>query len=310
MARRTFSLLIGAALCVPPRAAQGQNATLRIGTLGIEPAAQAYYAKDMGFFAKAGIDVDVQTLTAGTVSALISNAIDVAYTAVDTLPVLRQKDIPVVVIAPAAEFAAPATARLSTLMVPLSSTARTAKDLNGKVVAVSVLHSISEDSARVWIDRNGGDSSTVKFVEVPFPAMSAALQATRIDAAQVPEPFISEAKKNGRVLAYLFEDIAQHFLLAVWVATPQWASAHPELVKRFAAVMTQTAAWANTNPGKSGEILAKYTHLDPATIGTMTRAHFGEQLTPALIQPLIDVSAKYNGVSSFPAQQLMYGQVP
>jgi hypothetical protein len=79
-------------------------------------------------------------------------------------------------------------------------------------------------------------------------------------------------------------------------------------VKRFAAVIHDTAVWANKNPQKSGEILAKYTKLEPSTIATMARVHYAEQLTPALMQPLIDVAAKYNGFQSFPAQDLMFKQ--
>jgi len=37
----------------------------------------------------------------------------------------------------------------------------------------------------------------------------------------------------------------------------------------------------------------------------MTRARFGEQLTPALMQPLIDVAAKFGGFSPFRAQELL-----
>ena len=40
----------------------------------------------------------------------------------------------------------------------------------------------------------------------------------------------------------------------------------------------------------------------------MARVHYAEQLTPALMQPLIDVAAKYNGFQSFPAQDLMFKQ--
>ena len=36
----------------------------------------------------------------------------------------------------------------------------------------------------------------------------------------------------------------------------------------------------------------------------MGRAHYAEQLTPALTQPLIDLAAKYNGVSPFLAAKI------
>lgn len=45
-------------------------------------------------------------------------------------------------------------------------------------------------------------------------------------------------------------------------------------------------------------MFAKYTKMDPAAAAKMTHSHFATQLTPALLQPLIDVSAKYAGFKS------------
>jgi ABC-type nitrate/sulfonate/bicarbonate transport system substrate-binding protein len=70
--------------------------------------------------------------------------------------------------------------------------------------------------------------------------------------------------------------------------------------------MRETALWANQNPVKSGEILAKYSKIDPAVVATMARAHYADRLTPALMQPLIDASAKYNDFKPFPATELIY----
>ena len=67
-----------------------------------------------------------------------------------------------------------------------------------------------------------------------------------------------------------------------------------DLHRRFLAAMHETAQWANANPDKSAEILAKYTKLDPALVRASYRAKFGETLTPAAIQPTIDLSAHYN----------------
>ena len=77
-------------------------------------------------------------------------------------------------------------------------------------------------------------------------------------------------------------------------------------MSRFARVLHETAVWANKNPEKSGEILSKYTKVDPAVVAAMTRTRYAEQLTAALMQPLIDVAAKYNGFRTFPAQELIY----
>jgi NitT/TauT family transport system substrate-binding protein len=309
-ARASALLFGGAAVCALGRPLRAQTAaTIRIAGLRIESAAQLYYAKDMGFFAKAGLDADIQAIPGGSaaiVAAIEGGAIDIGYSAVDTLATIHQKNIPVVIIAPANEYVSPGSQRTTALVLPANSQVQKAKDLSGKTFAVAGFNTVADIAPRVWIDQNGGDSSAVKFVEVPFPAMTAALDAGRVDAAWVAEPFIGPATKNGRAIAYGFDGISKHFIVSAWFTTPQWAKDHPDLVKRFAGVMRDTADWANTNPGKSGEILAKYTGLDPAVIATMARTRYGNQLTAPLTQPLIDVAAKYGKFSPFPATELIY----
>lgn len=308
-ARASALLAGGAALCSIASAAPAQAAdTLRVGAVPIEGAGEVFYAKEMGLFAKAGLDVDIQMMQSAVAlaGAVASNSVDIGWSTVDVLAAIHGRNVPVVIIAPAFEYVSPATTRITGLVVPVNSPVRQAKDLAGKIIAVSGLHGLAETAARVWIDRNGGDSSTVKFVELAMAAMPAALEAGRIDAASIVEPFLSVAAKNGRVLEYGLDGISKRFLISAWYATPQWARDHPDLVKRFVGVMHDTAVWANKNPSLSGEILVKYTKADPAVIATMARGRYGEQLTAASMQPFIDVTAKYNGLSSFPAQELIY----
>jgi NitT/TauT family transport system substrate-binding protein len=182
----------------------------------------------------------------------------------------------------------PTTVQIAGLVVSGNSPLLKAQDFSGKIVGVAALNSLAETAPRAWIDKNGGDSSAVKFVEVPFPAMPAALDAGRIDAAWVTELFLGGAKKSGRVLAYGFDSISRHFIYGAWFSAPEWAKDHPDLVSRFARVLHETAVWANKNPEKSGEILSKYTKVDLAVVAAMTRTRNAEQLTAALMQPLID----------------------
>ncbi len=215
------ALLVGSAavLLNTARGRAQSTVTLRIATLPIESAAEVFYAKDMGFFAKAGIDADIQTMqtSAAMAAATAANAVDIGYSPVDSMATIHQKNVPVVFIAPANEYISPS--RNAGLALAASSTVRQAKDLNGKTIAVSNLRSLSENAARAWMDRNGGDSSTAKFVEIPFPAMQPALDTGHVDAAWVAEPFISAAAKNGRVIEYGFDAIAPRFLIGAWFTT-------------------------------------------------------------------------------------------
>ena len=280
---------------------------LRLGITPVEGAAEAFYAKDVGFFAKAGLSVDVQSfLAVPAIAAALASSLDVGYATVDTLAVLHHQKIPLVVIAPAAEYLSSVAPGIVALVVPINSTVRLAKDLNGKVLATNALRSLAETASRQWIDQNGGDSTTVKFLEVPFGAMPAALEAGRVDAAYLPEPFLGTSTKSYRLLTYLLDGIGRQFLISAWFTTPQWATGNSLAVQRFAGAIRDAARWANANLSDSGAILARDLKLDPAVVGAMTRGRFAEQLGTASMQPLIDVSAKYNGFETFPARELIY----
>lgn len=307
---RAIALLVGAAAlgATTARGRAQSPDSLHIATIPIEPGAQVYFAKDMGFFAKANVAADIEQMRSGPAiaAALVSGATDVGFIAIDALAAIHRSGTQLVAIAPGTEYITPFTTRTAALVVPPNSPVQKAQDLNGKVVAVIALNGLAHTAVRAWIDKNGGDSSTVKFVEIPPPAMATALETGRVDAAQVVEPFVGIASRAGRVLTYGFESVSRDFITTAWCSTSQWAKDHAALVERFVAAMNETAAWANKNPQQSGTILASYLKMDPAVIATMTRVRYGGKMTPALVQPLIDISAKYGGFSSFPAQELLY----
>jgi ABC-type nitrate/sulfonate/bicarbonate transport system substrate-binding protein len=76
-------------------------------------------------------------------------------------------------------------------------------------------------------------------------------------------------------------------------------------VARFARAVIDAGIWANRNPAPSAEILTHDVKLDPATLATMVRTRFGESLSPAMIQPQIDVAAHYGLFTAFPATDLL-----
>jgi NitT/TauT family transport system substrate-binding protein len=141
---------------------------------------------------------------------------------------------------------------------------------------------------------------------MPFPDMPGALATGRIDAAVIAEPELSAALAKGdvRVLANCYDGISKNFLIGAWFTTGAWAKAHPDLVKKFAKAISQTAAWANKNQTESGALVTKYTKIvfSPG----MKRTIFAEKLEAANVQPLIDGSAKYGIISkTFPASDII-----
>lgn len=311
MSRRNAMALLagyaGVAAGIVPGAAQ--TPAVRILTFTSENAAEPFFAQDMGFFKDASLDVSItrSTTDPATVSSVVGGAADIGYSTVGTIASAYAKGVPITVIAPASEYDSPATRGLTSIMLPATSSIRTAKDLDGKTIAVAGLGSIAVVSVESWMEQNGGDPSSVKFIEIPISAEVASLNAGRFDAAQITEPFIGAAKRaGGKVLVYGYDSIAKHFIMGAWFTTRQWAKDHPDLVRQYQAVMHKTATWANRNHDQTGPIVAKYSKLDLDLIASMTRSRYGESLTPQLMQPIIDSFAHYLGFKSFPANELLY----
>ena len=279
---------------------------VKFATIPIDSGAQVYYAAAEGFFKKAGIDEAVQSIGNGSAitSAVVGGSIDIGFSNVLSLATAHERGIPVTLIAPAGLYLTKAPT--SVLMVPKDSSARSASDLNGKTIAVNGLRNITQLAVQAWMDKNGGDSKSAQFVEVSFPNMPLALETHRVDAALVAEPSVARASGTARVLGRPYDAIAPEFLIAGWFTTESWATAHPDLVKKVAGVLRESAVWANKNPEATAEILGKSTKIKPATLRTMVRAVYEERLDPRMIQPLIDIAARYGYLkSAFPAQDLI-----
>jgi NitT/TauT family transport system substrate-binding protein len=306
---RPLAALLGAALVLaltPPAAHAQTQPALRVAYIAVDDEAEAMYAQDAGFFAKAGVNVDLQPMeNAGAIaSAVAAGAVDIGFLPAIVLAIAHSKNVPLVAIAPGSEFT-PA-GPITSLFIAPNSPIRKAADLNGKTIAVPGLGSIAEFGARTWIDKNGGDATTVKFLEVPFPVMPEAINSGRVDAAMITEPFLTVAKRTERILAATpFNAIAPEFAFGDWVTTPQWAKDHPDAVARFASAMRATAQWANKNQSASGAILQKYTKIDPALVGAMSRSRYADRLSTVTLQPIVDLAARYKAFPSFPAADLL-----
>jgi hypothetical protein len=62
-------------------------------------------------------------------------------------------------------------------------------------------------------------------------------------------------------------------------------------------VIRTTAQWANRNQAATGTILAEHTKIAPELVSTMHRVTYGETRSFAVIQPVIDVMAKYGFIA-------------
>ena len=286
--------------------AQEALAALRVSMTPVDSSAEPYYAVDAGFAKAAGFNVELVPSQNGAAiaSAVASGAVDVGNGNLVSVALAHAKGIPFVLIAPGGLYASKTPS--TEFFVPKGSSARTGRDFSGKTVAINTLRGLPQYGTQAWIDKTGGDSKTVKFIEMSSADIVVALQQNRIDGAPLTEPFVSSGRTTGTRIAAIFDAIAPAFLITAHFTTLEWARAHPEAVRRFQDVIAKTAAWANKNHDRSAEILVKYAKLSEDSIKTMQRTVFAERLDPAQIQPVIDLTAKYGGIAPFAAADLVF----
>ena len=294
------------ALIAGPGGAQTKD-KITVAFPPVDPTAEVLYAYDLGLFDKQGLDVTLQPLGNGSAIAagVASGSIDFGVGNLISIESAHTKGVPLTIVAPGAANLNSAPSNV--LIVAKNSPLQKASDLNGKVIATNPLRGIGDLMTDAWIDKNGGDSSTVKYIEIPFPQTEAVVTQGRADASLSVEPFITQAKGDTRVFANTFGVLGDNYLITAFFAAAPWAQAHPAIVAKFAAAIREAGDWANKNPAKSAEILAKYGKLDLDLVKATVRARYALTLTPGQIQPTIDTAAKYKFIDNgFPAQELIF----
>jgi ABC-type nitrate/sulfonate/bicarbonate transport system substrate-binding protein len=70
--------------------------------------------------------------------------------------------------------------------------------------------------------------------------------------------------------------------------------------------MRKAAEWANTHPNDAVKVFAKYSKFTESDLLAAPRPVFAATAPPALLQPMINVAAKYQAIkAAFPAQDLV-----
>ena len=306
MNRRAALGLVGAslgALCASPaRAADA----LRLAAPALDATALMFYASDQNYFKNAGLVTEIQAMPNGeaVTLAIAGGAVDIGCSEAVSLILAFRKGVPLTLIAPGGTHTPQTPAGL--LFARNDFKATTGADFNGKTVAVVGLNGFAQYGTQLWIDKNGGDSKTVKFVQFAGAQIGVALQDGRIDGAFVPEPFVSVVKKIARVVANSMSAVAPTFFQSACFALAPYAKAHADDVKKFQGALGKAAMWANANNDQTALILERVAKVSPEIVNASTRAHYSPTLDPAMLQPMIDMAARYGGFPTFPAADMIY----
>jgi NitT/TauT family transport system substrate-binding protein len=288
-----LAVVASAAFTAERRPAAAQSSTIRIGAGTGDAHMEPFYAKELGLFEKAGLDVAVTTFAspATIAEAMAGGAIDVGLGDPLQLALAMLHGIPFAYFAGSTLFSA--TTPTLVLCANGQGAVKTPKDLEGKTIAVPTVNTFVDISIREWLKQNGADPSGVKFFEMRYSEVPAGLARGTIDAGLVGEPFLSSATESLRRLGVPFEAVGKSFYVVSWFTRRDWFASNADKVRKLAAVFYQTARWANTHHSESATIESAYLKIDAARIQAMARNTFDTSLDPAQIQPVLDLSTRY-----------------
>lgn len=294
-------------LSQPPVTAQDAP-IIHIAVPPLAAVAPLLYAQKAGLFASAGLNVDIQTLNSGAAIAagVAGGAIQIGSGSLQAVIAAHANGVPLVLIAPGGIYHADVP--YAYLIVRKDSSIRSARDFTGKTIASSSLRDLDYVASAAWIDQNGGDSSTVHFVEVPTPAQLPALLDRRIDGYTVGQLWITVALRspNVRAVAKSFSAIAPRFLMTAYFSTSDYVAANGAAMATFARVIATATRYANANPAKMAPLVAALTKQDPSVVAGSLGNLNAVDLDPKLIQPMIDASARYRVIAKpFPAAEIL-----
>jgi NitT/TauT family transport system substrate-binding protein len=272
-----------------------------------------FYAIQTGMFEKAGLAVTVVPTTSGSAAttAIAGGAAQIGSSNILSVIVAHAKGVPLTIVEAAGQY--DNNAPNNEIMVLKDSPIKSAKDLEGKTMAVTGLHDLLSLSTRSWLAQQGADQTKIHFVELPQGSMLPALQSGRVDSIHVYEPFRGQAERSAttRTLAAPYSAIGRDFVFSCWFANSAWITEHRDAALKFAQVLHDAAAYTNPHYTELIPLISSFSKMSIETIKSTRIVRVAPSMQAAQFQPVIDAAAKFGEIDkAFPAQDILLPGAP
>jgi NitT/TauT family transport system substrate-binding protein len=256
-----------------------------VGALPIIDTAGLQVAIKEGYFKQAGLDVIVQADTQSTsaIPDMLHGSIDIIGGAnyVSFFEAQAHGTLPLKVLAQATDCTADT---YGVVALPSSGITKPV-GLAGKTIAVNLTNNIQTLTTNAVLAVGGVSTSSVHYVQIPFPDMISALQAHRVDAISVVEPFLAAAEAaGGKLVTSTCTGSVASFPLSGYVTTQSWAQQHATTARAFQKALEKGQAYANAHPNVIRNLLPTYTKITAKAAASMPLSTYPSTLTAAPMQ--------------------------
>lgn len=290
-----------AVAAVSTNAQEQKLAPLKVGVLKMAALTNPWVAKERGIFAKNGIDVTLVEFRTGNeaIAAHRGGSVDIVLSIPGTAMTAVERGFDLVAIAQneIAQLKGPDTGSVQVLK---DSPYQTLKDLAGKKIAVSGLHSQKTVAMQTLFRRAGVDVDKLQLIEIPFPSQFDALKSKQVDAVNTVDPYTTQliASGLGRVVAWDYTDSIPQQPLGAWFAKSTYVKANPKAIEGFTKSIQESIEYMMADPERARAAVVAYTGLPAGLVKDMPMIGWDYRVQASKWQAVVDMMVENGELKS------------
>ncbi|SDM16626.1 ABC transporter substrate-binding protein [Allokutzneria albata] len=276
----------------------GQNMKIRLGLVKVVDVAPVYIAQQAGFFKAEGLDLELIPLTTSAVGIdkMAAGEMDMVhgnYVSMFTAHAKKVVDLKWVADCYAAK------PNVWMTMTSPTSSVKSMSDLPGKKVAVTTTSNLADMTVWSVLSAHNVDAKQIKYVQMPFTEMAAALKNGNVDAAVMAEPFITQAAKSmGAVRVFdAASGPTESIPMAGYSTNAKFAAANPKALAAFQRGLAKGVEIANSDRARVEAAVQGYAGIDAQTASIMNIGAYPASLEAARLQRVPDLMKDFGILS-------------
>lgn len=172
-------------------------------------------------------------------------------------------------------------------------------DLAGKTVSVNALGSVGEIGIREAVRLDGGDPSTIEFVQLSFPEVAAQVDSAQIDAGMTGSPFIQQVVgAGGQVVSDFIHETGLGGNELVTIAGGELIDEDPELVERFTTAMDEALSYMDEHNDEIRAKMPEALGTDPEAAEKAELSIYSSEIQDGTLQLFADLMSEYEVVET------------
>lgn len=260
----------------------GEDTNISLAMNNTNSSLLAVVAMEKGFFEEQGLTVEAESVTdISRVPETLGNQYDIGF-GVQPL-IIRGAVAGLNTVVVAGNGASTEEHPFMVLMAKPDAGISSPEDLRGKRIAGPTLTGTHHMSTLLWLQQAGVEQDEIDSVQVATPSMIDQLNQGQIDAAELQEPYITEALRQGlEIVGFPGAAVADETLESLWITTPDWAEGNPESLQKFRDALSAANEWLldEANEEEAKDILAAFTGQDEELVSNSPLLRYRVEVTP------------------------------